>query len=121
VHPSESRYEKLERYVIEAAKQCGRNVLMRIEPLQPFEDLLRRPDLPARRLLADPSGQSFNSNSPLTDTLLVLGPEGGFSDEELKAAKDAGWQLVSLGNRILRIETAALALTALVANAKASA
>jgi 16S rRNA (uracil1498-N3)-methyltransferase len=39
-----------------------------------------------------------------------VGPEGGFTDEEVALAREAGWRVVSLGNRILRVETAALAM-----------
>jgi 16S rRNA (uracil1498-N3)-methyltransferase len=43
---------------------------------------------------------------------LTVGPEGGFTDEEIVAARTAGWRLLDLGPRILRIETAALVLAA---------
>ena len=47
--------------------------------------------------------------------MLAVGPEGGFTDEEAAQAVAAGWQQVDLGPRILRVETAALALVAWVA------
>jgi 16S rRNA (uracil1498-N3)-methyltransferase len=43
------------------------------------------------------------------ETSLLIGPEGGFANDEVTAAGDAGWQLTTLGPRILRAETAALA------------
>ncbi len=46
---------------------------------------------------------------------LAIGPEGGLTDEEVSAAHDAGWRMMDLGPRILRIETAAVLLVALVA------
>jgi 16S rRNA (uracil1498-N3)-methyltransferase len=46
---------------------------------------------------------------------LAIGPEGGFTDEEVALAAATGWQIVDLGPRILRIETAALLLVAMVA------
>jgi len=120
VHPSESRSEKLERYVIEASKQCGRNVLMRIAPLQFLDDLLRRPELPAQRLLADPSGRPLTRPASLLHTIIAIGPEGGFAEEELAAATAALWQSVSLGPRTLRVETAALAMAALFGHTSTS-
>ena len=48
------------------------------------------------------------------EVFLAIGPEGGFTDEEVALAVKAGWQTVNLGPRILRIETAALALVAMV-------
>ena len=121
VHPTETRVEKLERYVIEASKQCGRNVLMRIGSLQALAEFLRRSDLPGRRLLADPSGQALNLPWSRTDTALSIGPEGGFAAEECDLARAAGWQIASLGPRILRVETAALALATILSHATLSA
>jgi 16S rRNA (uracil1498-N3)-methyltransferase len=117
VHPGEARSEKLRRYVIEASKQCGRNVLMDVEPLSRWESFVHRPDLPGRRLLAHPGGQPAKSLcSPATDTVLAVGPEGGFTDEELASTFAAGWQAVDLGSRILRVETAAVGLAFLLAS-----
>jgi 16S rRNA (uracil1498-N3)-methyltransferase len=50
------------------------------------------------------------------DVCLAVGPEGGFTDEEIALAVAAGWQTVDLGPRILRVETAALFLAAVVAS-----
>ena len=47
-------------------------------------------------------------------TYLAIGPEGGFTDEEVAAADRAGWHIVDLGPRLLRVETAAVALAAAV-------
>ena len=56
------------------------------------------------------------STSPRTaPTRIAIGPEGGFTDAEVAAALAAGWQSVDLGPRILRVETAAVALAAVVA------
>jgi 16S rRNA (uracil1498-N3)-methyltransferase len=52
---------------------------------------------------------------PKGDVCVAVGPEGGFTDSEIDAAHSAGWRLVSLGPRVLRVETAALALAALLA------
>jgi 16S rRNA (uracil1498-N3)-methyltransferase len=111
LHPGEGRKEKLERYVIEAAKQCGRNVLMRIEPVTPLPDLLRQTTAP-RRLLAHPGGAALAVPSTPAETCIAVGPEGGFAESEVEQARSAGWQLVGLGPRILRVETAAIVLAA---------
>lgn len=49
------------------------------------------------------------SAAPVTDVLLAVGPEGGYSEAEAAFARDHGWRIVSLGKRIFRMETAALA------------
>jgi 16S rRNA (uracil1498-N3)-methyltransferase len=45
------------------------------------------------------------------DVALAVGPEGGFTDEEIAEARRAGWQTLDLGPRILRVETAAIVMT----------
>jgi 16S rRNA (uracil1498-N3)-methyltransferase len=112
VHPRETRLDKLERAVIEASKQCGRNVLLAVGPLTDWEDYCRRPDLPARRLLAHPGGEPVPSGVG-EDVAVAVGPEGGLTSEEVELARAAGWRVVGLGPRVLRVETAALALAVL--------
>jgi 16S rRNA (uracil1498-N3)-methyltransferase len=111
VHPRATKIDRLRRAVIEASKQCGRNVLMQIEERTKWTDYLARDDLPARRFVAHPGGSIWQRNSG--DIAIAIGPEGGFTDEEVGAARAAGWQTVGLGPRILRVETAAIALAAL--------
>lgn len=119
VATGEKAGDKLDRYVIEASKQSGRNRLMAIAPPQSWADWLAGPAA-ARRLVAHPSGRRLaatdlhpvRSDSP---ALIAVGPEGGFTDAEVDAAHAAGWDVVILGPRILRIETAAVVLATLVA------
>ncbi len=108
--PKASSLEKLRRLVIEASKQCRRNQLMQVEDPQPWPDFLRS-DLPGVRLIAHPTEKDFQWCANATDSYAVaIGPEGGFSDEEFALAAENGWQTVSLGERILRIETAAIGM-----------
>jgi 16S rRNA (uracil1498-N3)-methyltransferase len=109
VRAGEAKGEKLRRYVIEASKQCGRNVLMEVRPVARWADFCRRGDLPARRVLAHPGGDELGE-AIRGDVVLAVGPEGGFTDEEVAEARSAGWRVVSLGPRVLRVETAALVL-----------
>jgi 16S rRNA (uracil1498-N3)-methyltransferase len=112
VHPGETKRDKLQRYVIEASKQCGRNVLMAVAPLADWEAYCVRGDLPARRLLAHP-GETAGDWSVRADCAMAVGPEGGFTDAEVALARGAGWRTVGLGPRVLRVETAALVLATL--------
>jgi 16S rRNA (uracil1498-N3)-methyltransferase len=118
VHPRETRLEKLHRTVVEASKQCGRNVLMRVEPLVNWEDYVKRDELPRNKLLAHPGSESVAGAIQQVNVgggyAVAVGPEGGFTDAEVIVAQAAGWRLVSLGSRILRVETSALMLAALV-------
>ena len=113
----QSGIERLRRTVIEAAKQCGRNRLLTIEPAQSF-NALATSALPAGlRLLAHPAGTGGITNSDCEGSdsgIAAIGPEGGFTDAEAQMALDAGWRIVSLGQRVLRVETAALRIAALL-------
>jgi 16S rRNA (uracil1498-N3)-methyltransferase len=112
VHPSDAKRDRLRRHVIEASKQCGRNVLMELRALTSWTDLLGRDDLPGHRVLAHPGALDAVA-LPGTDTIAAVGPEGGFTDEEVIAALTSGWVALGLGPRLLRVETAALALAVL--------
>jgi 16S rRNA (uracil1498-N3)-methyltransferase len=112
VRPREAKLDRLERHVVEASKQCGRNVLMEVGPLTTWADFVRRGDLPARRVLAHPGGAAGLA-AEAVDLAVAVGPEGGFTEEEVADALAAGWRAVALGPRILRVETAALALAVL--------
>jgi 16S rRNA (uracil1498-N3)-methyltransferase len=112
VRPREAKLDRLGRHVIEASKQCGRNVLMEVRSLTPWSDFLRRGDLPARRVLAHP-GATAELAGEATDVIMAVGPEGGFTDEEVADAVAAGWGVVGLGPRLLRVETAALTMAIL--------
>lgn len=108
--------EKLRRHVIEACKQSGRNRLMLLEtPVESSVFFSESNDQERHtvRLLAHPSGESAipfpTANRPAA---FAIGPEGGFTDEEIEWADRAAWRRLSLGPRVYRIETAAIALAA---------
>jgi 16S rRNA (uracil1498-N3)-methyltransferase len=116
VIPREPSTAKFSRAVIEASKQCGRNRLMAIDSPLKWTALLARDDLPAQRVLFHPSARESNC-SPLSEggVIAAIGPEGGFVEEELTEAVRTGWKVVSLGPRVLRVETAATAAASLIA------
>jgi 16S rRNA (uracil1498-N3)-methyltransferase len=104
VHPRETRLEKLQRTVIEASKQCGRNVLMHIEPLVDWEAFCSRDQDGKDKILGHPGEHMIvDSPSEAGDRIVAVGPEGGFTEEEVALARAAGWRTVSLGPRILRV------------------
>lgn len=106
-----SAIDKLRRAAIEASKQCGRNLLLDLADPLAWEPFLEHASVP--RWIADPLGSGGLPllSSPLPSALCVaIGPEGGFSSAERAQARAAGWESVSLGPRILRVETAAIAV-----------
>lgn len=106
-----SALARLRRVVIEASKQCGRNRLLQIDEPVTTAAFLGESPREARRLFVDPGGGLPSSQAEhCKATYAAIGPEGGFTDEELRLAENTNWQLISLGPRILRIETAAIAV-----------
>jgi len=100
-----------------ACEQCDRTVLATVESIQSFESYLQKPQKATLKLLLSPdtdkSLYSVLMDTPPQDVILMIGPEGGHSPEEEAQAQAAGYQLVSLGDRILRTETAGIvAITA---------
>lgn len=118
VVPKPNVVEKLTRAVIEASKQCGRNRLMAVEPPRTWAEFVGRDELTDNRFLLHPAGPRPAVTMPAGGAAIAVGPEGGFTDEELAAADAAGWRRASLGPRVLRVETAAVAAAALAANTR---
>jgi 16S rRNA (uracil1498-N3)-methyltransferase len=120
-HPRQAKPDKLQRYVIEASKQCGRNVLMEVRAMAAWSDYCRRGDLPPQRFLGHPGGTVRLAEivGSASDVACAVGPEGGFADDEIEAALAASWLLVDLGPRILRVETAATIMAGLCGLSKA--
>ncbi|MFN0056448.1 MAG: RsmE family RNA methyltransferase [Planctomycetales bacterium] len=115
VHPGNGKLERLRRTIVEACKQCGRSELMELcEPME-WAELLEQ-EFPEKQVwVADPAGEPVsNVYGPGSGpTLAIVGPEGGLTGAELNGAEQAGARRVSLGSRILRVETAGLVLAAL--------
>lgn len=121
---NESTIQRLRRYVIEAAKQCGRNVLMEIANEVPLNKL--NLDIDVTKYILHPVAlgnvgqttprQVLAASAHFTGTpmLILAGPEGSFTDEEVAWALQAGFMPLDLGKRILRTETACIAAAALL-------
>lgn len=120
--PEASALDRLRRSVIEASKQCGRNRLLVISPPQPLATFAREAPASAHRWLAHPATNSPAANIAAAANnaahWLAVGPEGGFTDQEVADTLSHGWQAVDLGRRILRVETAAVALATLAAHGR---
>jgi 16S rRNA (uracil1498-N3)-methyltransferase len=113
VQPKPSVVEKFQRAVIEASKQCGRNRLMIVDPPRKWDEFLSLPDLPTSRFVLH-TGPDLPAVTSSEGSAVAVGPEGGFTSEEITLAGEKGWLAVSLGPRVLRVETAAIAVAALL-------
>lgn len=119
--PVDQALARLARSVIEASKQCGRNRLLQLSSPQGWGDYVTAQGDSPWRLVAHPAirhaaaipstlpGKLPPHKSPIR---LAVGPEGGLTTEEIELAVATGWQLVDLGSRILRTETAGIVLAA---------
>jgi 16S rRNA (uracil1498-N3)-methyltransferase len=111
-----SAIARLQRQVIEACKQCRRNQLLEITEPMRLQDVCGSRDADTLGLLTDPTGQPaarLLASQP-TNILALVGPEGGFTDDERQLALDAGFTPIRLGPHILRVETAAVAIAAAI-------
>jgi 16S rRNA (uracil1498-N3)-methyltransferase len=112
--PTDGALLRLNRAVIEAAKQCERNRLMEIAAPQRWSEFISEAPPNALRLIAHPGMATRLTQLPAPTreggVIAAVGPEGGLTDEEVRAATEAGWTAVELGPRILRVETAATLL-----------
>ncbi|MFC4931764.1 16S rRNA (uracil(1498)-N(3))-methyltransferase [Massilia sp. GCM10023247] len=111
---AEKRHAHWQGVIVAASEQCGRNRLARLAPVTDFGRWLGMPAAGQRILFSPRASRSlaeWAACGPCEVTLLV-GPEGGFSMEEEEAAVAAGALPLSIGPRVLRTETAALAALA---------
>lgn len=104
-----------QKIIISASEQCGRNQLMKINAIISLKSFMEKAKGPALFLHPDsqPIDKALKSIEKNEKITLLIGPEGGFNEEELALAKACATP-VGLGNRILRMETAALAATTLL-------
>jgi 16S rRNA (uracil1498-N3)-methyltransferase len=108
--------ERLSRGVIEACKQCGRDGLMQIGGPKGVAEVVGDAGSGAVLLVADRDGAPLQEIATAGNLVVALvGPEGGFTAEELATVEAAGGRRVSLGPHVLRVETAAIALAARLA------
>ncbi len=113
------RHQRWEKIAIEAAKQCGRGVVPRIEPLQDYSEILQKnlPDF-LRLVLWEKEGrrlqEALEGLREMGKVFFIVGPEGGLSQEEVGRAEEKGFIPVSLGGRILRSETSSLCLLSIL-------
>ena len=115
-----SRLNRWERIAQEAVKQCRRGKVPQIEMVESLEDILdRRPQYHDGIMFWEgardplPVVPAGDASAPRR-VLVMIGPEGGFSEAEAARAEQAGFRLATLGPRILRAETASVAAGALV-------
>jgi 16S rRNA (uracil1498-N3)-methyltransferase len=118
---AEKKRARWQRIALEATKQCGRARLMKVDAPLSFAELIDQGGQAdgTRLMFAERAGHSFENTlnalpEPPRKVIALIGSEGGFSDAEIGHAGSVGWQIVTLGGRIMRAETAAIAIAALL-------
>ena len=109
---AQKRQAHWEGIIQAACEQCDRTVFAALQPIQTFESYLKADPKPALKLLLSPDATkcifSVLIEAMPQDIVLMIGPEGGHSPNEEAQAQAAGYQIVSLGERVLRTETAGI-------------
>lgn len=114
------RVERWQKIALAAAKQSGRTQTPEILPLRDYRKLINESRPRTVKLLFWEKEQHqslyefYGKQSAAEAVLLAIGPEGGFTAEEAENARGQNFELIHLGGRILRAETAAVAAIALV-------
>lgn len=109
------RRDKVERVAMEASKQSGRAWRMEIGTELRFEEALRPSEPGQRVVLADASGERYVGGAE--SVRLLIGPEGGWTTQELELARGAGVSVSTFGVHVMRIETAAVVAAGLALGA----
>lgn len=106
---------RLSSIIIAASEQSGRNKLALLHEIISFEEWLTKTKHEENRFILLPNEKPLEKEiSNLNNVFLLIGPEGGFSQDEIAKAKNAKLKPLTLGKRILRTETASLAAIAIL-------
>jgi len=109
----EKKLERWQKIIIESSKQCGRAALMEITAPIEFQEFVQTTS-GKRILFAEKCGESFSKIRPSNQMTAFIGPEGGWADSEIDIALENSLQVITLGGRILRAETAAISISSLL-------
>lgn len=112
----EKKLNHWQAIAIAACEQCGRNIIPTINNIKTFDEYVNHVHQGHKYILSLKNSRSlktleFQNNDAIT---ILIGPEGGFSQNELELAKDKQFIAISLGPRILRTETAAISAITLL-------
>ncbi len=113
VEGRELRLQRWRRIALEATKQCGRCRLMELGEVQNFQQFCEAEANGLRLIFSERGGRGLADVARANAVTLAIGPEGGWSESEVKLAENHGFIPIQVSNRILRTETAAVAAVTL--------
>lgn len=111
--------ERAEKILREAAEQSERGIIPKLSEAQKFSEAILSLPKDEDIILLDKSGENiktFNFSHPALKLNIFVGPEGGWTENELRIASENRARIVSLGSRVLRTETAGLVAAAILLN-----
>lgn len=112
---SEKKIERWRKIALEACKQSGRARLMQIENLIDFDKFIEITD-GTKILFAERGGEAFSAIERTKKITAIIGAEGGWESSEIESASEKNFQIITFGGRILRAETAVIAVAAILQN-----
>lgn len=110
----DKRSKHWQQIAISACEQSLRNELPHIEPIQPIQDWLNNVEADLKLVLHHHTEQPLGNFPRPASIALLIGPEGGLTEEEVTAALNAGFKPVALGPRVMRTETTPVAAQAVL-------
>jgi len=115
------RFQRWEKIALSAVKQSQRSKFVLIKPVSEFKDVILNTDdfdlklIPTLGAERSTLKEVFNhSAKPVKKVMVLIGPEGDFTPQEITLAKEAGFLPVSLGKQVLRVDTAAIAVVSFI-------
>lgn len=121
------KLDRLNRIALEASKQSKRSIVPKVKEVIDFNEAIRQLKEMDLAIIPYENAENFGIKSLINhlekenidlnnikNVGVLIGPEGGFEEEEIRVLKEQGFYIVTLGNRILRTETAGFTVTALI-------
>lgn len=118
--PEKLKCERLNKIITEAAQQCGRGTLPKINKISTFAEIVNETDnfdlvvFPYERAVDVPLKEVITGINKGSKIAVIIGSEGGFTKQEAEMLSDKGVKPVTLGKRILRAETASVAVVSAI-------
>ncbi|MDQ5883746.1 MAG: rRNA (uracil1498-N3)-methyltransferase [Pseudomonadota bacterium] len=106
---NEKKIQQWQAIIVSACEQSGRNIIPKLNPITDYQTFLKQAQPPNRFILEPMQGvhwQKLHWSQDENNCTLLIGPEGGFSEQEIQSAISNNYQGLTLGPRILRTETA---------------
>ncbi len=117
--PKTSKFDRWQKIMLEACKQCGRPLPLTIDATQSFDNLLGKAANTTTKIIfwekeTSRTLHDFDTLSKSQSIIAMIGPEGGFSDQEIEQAVKSGFTPTSMGQQTLRAETASISAMAVL-------